>query len=1047
MKTILPATVLRISGAFAGLTLLTLLNSPWPAAVAAPVTAKDAASAVMGWLSGDPTPLGETLGGTVQRVDTFNDQGGNPAYYIVYLDPSGFVIVSADDLVEPIVGFARAGQYDPSENNPLGALVSNDLPARLAYARQMSATSPDTNTLQAQAKWQQLDTKDGGSIITPKALTSVSDVRVAPFTQTTWDQQTAAGAGTTACYNYYTPPYGAGNVNNYPAGCVATAMAQLMRYYQFPSTSIGTASFPITVDGSGSSYSLRGGDGAGGPYVWSNMPLVPPDSPTITQCQAIGALVADAGATVKMSYTAPGSSSILTDAKTALVSTFHFGSAIKGWNGNSDIGAGLVGMINPNLDARYPVLLGIQGSTGHAVVADGYGYSASTLYHHLNLGWSGASTAWYALPLIDTANSQTFTVVDQCVYNAYTNGSGEIISGRVLDQISRPVANATVTATRTGGTYTTTTDTNGIYALARIASGTSYSITVTKANYTPVSTNLLTGTSVDSTASSGNRWGVNLTMSMLTTVLDHLVWSAIASTQALNTPFGVTITAKNVTNGLATGFTGTVALSGAATGVLSTNTVVGNLGASQTDTDYSYNWTYGYSFTPNTNIQVISVRTYSGSKVSIWTDTGTLLVEQSVASPPGTWTETALGTPITLSAGTTYRVSAYYPIGTTSYSTMYYGEWPTTFANGMVGQNYYYISTDGFPHSVAGTGIGPFLDLRYIVGYSNSVAVNPTTSGTFVNGVWSGNITVSQAITNVMLKADDGAGHVATSNPFTVSQAVVPNLVGADIGDPGAPGSLGVTNGVYTVRGSGEDVVGTADDFFFACLPLQGDGMIVARLVSMQPDNSQSEAGVMMRDGLDSGARQVFLGLDASTNMFLRRRLVADANSIQNAGIGTNVCWLRLMRMGNNFIGHVSSNGTNWNYAWATALVLPSQLEVGLAVTAHHYGFIATAQFDNLVVGATTPLPGAWPGTAPRIYVCLDVGTQAAMQNLGGFPVLVGGVVGDQLRTRCSINPAASFASWQSLGTVTNTLGVVTFLDSQALTNPMCFYRVQRIGP
>jgi hypothetical protein len=143
----------------------------------------------------------------------------------------------------------------------------------------------------------------------------------------------------------------------------------------------------------------------------------------------------------------------------------------------------------------------------------------------------------------------------------------------------------------------------------------------------------------------------------------------------------------------------------------------------------------------------------------------------------------------------------------------------------------------------------------------------------------------------------------------------------------------------------------------------------------------------------------------------------------------------------------VSSNGTNWNYAWATALVLPSQLEVGLAVTAHHYGFIATAQFDNLVVGATTPLPGAWPGTAPRIYVCLDVGTQAAMQNLGGFPVLVGGVVGDQLRTRCSINPAASFASWQSLGTVTNTLGVVTFLDSQALTNPMCFYRVQRIGP
>src|ERR1022692_802977 len=306
MNTNLPTAGSRSSGACAGLIFLGLLNSSWPTALAAPVTSKDAATAVLGWLTLDRAPLGETLGGTVQRVDTFNDPDGNPTYYVVYLDPSGFVIVAADDLVEPIVGFASAGQYDPSGNNPLSALVSTDLPARLAYARQMSATSPDTNALQAQAKWQQLD----GPVIRPMGLTTVSDVRVAPFTQTTWDQQTAAGAGTTACYNYYTPPYGDGNTANYPAGCVATTMAQLMRYYQFPSTSVGTASFPITVDGSPSSYSLRGGDGAGGPYVWSNMPLVPPDSLTITQCQTIGALVADAGATVKMSYTAPGSSSI-----------------------------------------------------------------------------------------------------------------------------------------------------------------------------------------------------------------------------------------------------------------------------------------------------------------------------------------------------------------------------------------------------------------------------------------------------------------------------------------------------------------------------------------------------------------------------------------------------------------------------------------------------------------------------------------------------------------------------------------------------------------
>ena len=373
--------------------------------MAVPVTSKQAVAAVTGWLTLDRAPLGETLGTTVQRVETFNDQAGNPLYYVAYLEPSGFVIVAADDQVEPIVGFAVAGRFDPSAQNPLGALVSNDLAARIAYVRQAGAVPPDTNAVLAQVKWQQLGPADGGPVITPRGVTSVSGVRIAPLTRTTWDQQTAAGAGTIACYNYYTPPNGDGSPANYPAGCVATAMAQLMRYYQFPSAGVGTATFTIYADGSPMSYALRGGDGAGGPYMWSNMPLVPPANATTVQCQAIGALVADAGATVNMEYASGGSSSSLSDAKNALLNTFHFAGAIYGWNNNSQVGAGLTSMINPNLDARCPVLLSISSSSGgHAVIADGYGYSLSTLYHHLNLGWSGTASAWYALPLVDTGN-------------------------------------------------------------------------------------------------------------------------------------------------------------------------------------------------------------------------------------------------------------------------------------------------------------------------------------------------------------------------------------------------------------------------------------------------------------------------------------------------------------------------------------------------------------------------------------------------------------------------------------------------------------------
>jgi len=764
------APLLHHSYGLAVLIFATLLIAGCLAAFAAPVTSKQAAAAVTGWLNLDRTPLGETLGTSVRRVETFYDQAGGPVYYIVYLDPSGFVVVAADDQVEPIVGFAALGQFDPSADNPLGALVSNDLGARVAFARQAGSVPSDTNAWQIKAnvKWQQLSSTSGGPIFSPKGLSSVSDVRIAPLTKTTWDQQTAAAAGTTACYNYYTPPNGGGNPANYPAGCVATAMAQLMRYYQFPNTGVGTASFTISSDGSPITYNLRGGDGMGGAYVWSNMPLVPQANPTTTQCQAIGSLVADVGATVKMAYTAPGSSSVLIDAKTALTGTFHFSNAIKGYNNLSNIGPGLVGMINPNLDARYPVLLGLEGPYGgHGVVADGYGYSASTLYHHLNLGWSGMSSAWYSLPVVDAA-PYTFNVIDGCVFNAYTNGTGEIISGRVLDQIGRPVVSASVTATRNGGgTYTTTTDTQGIYALARIPSASSYSIAVTKASYSPASTNLSTGTSSDRAATSGNRWGTDLRMNMLTTVIDHLVWGAVASTQALNTPFGVTISAQNVTNGIANSFTSPVALSAYASGLGSSATVIGNL--SLNFSLHGSEMTHGYAFTPSTNVLVTAVRCYSSDKVSIWTDSGTLLVSQA-ASASGSWVETPLTTPITLAAGTTYRITAHIPAGTNG--CVRTSAWPTTFANGTVGQNFYWSFGDVFPALVYGTSQGPLVDLRYSVTFSNAITVSPTSSGAFVNGAWSGNVTVSQAATNVVLKADDGAGHVALSSPFNLISSI-----------------------------------------------------------------------------------------------------------------------------------------------------------------------------------------------------------------------------------------------------------------------------------
>ena len=108
---------------------------------------------------------------------------------------------------------------------------------------------------------------------------------------------------------------------------------------------------------------------------------------------------------------------------------------------------------------------------------------------------------------------------------------------------------------------------------------------------------------------------------------------------------------------------------------------------------------------------------------------------------------------------------------------------------------------------------------------------------------------------------------------------------------------------------------------------------------------------------LSSGSRHVLLAANSKMETALRRRLTTDAFSLQNAHPGTNYAWLRLARMGNTFVGHVSTNGFNWEYAWHTTINLPAQVEAGLAITAHSYGALATAMFTNVVVGRLRPFP------------------------------------------------------------------------------------------
>jgi len=477
---------------------------------AEPMSSFDVRTAVTGWLKLDSRPLDMPLGRHIKAVIPFADDRGQTNYYAVELAPAGLVIVSADDEVEPIVAFASCGRYDPSPRHSFGALVSRDLPGRMAAARQRRATlapgiGADPVSESQRGKWRFLKNSGASALAAgePSIQFSVSDVRVAPLVQSAWDQSTD-GSGN--CYNYFTP-------NNYVCGCGATALAQLMRYHCHPSAGVGARSFDIAVDGVAQSRTLLGGNGSGGPYHWELMPLDPGSTTTETERQHIGALCHDAGVAGHASYSSDATSMYLPDMAESLLTVFQYSQAVQGAGDGGDIGAGLITMINPNLDAGLPVILGIYGDVGgHAVIADGYGYQGGSLYHHINLGWGAydaVENAWYALPIVDPMGV-TFTTVNFCIYNLAPVGSGEIISGRITDSVGNPLSGALVMAVHSSGAaYTDYSDSRGIYALAGVPSSSSFVVLASLQGYSFSAQSISTGHSSDFEVFSGNCWAVD----------------------------------------------------------------------------------------------------------------------------------------------------------------------------------------------------------------------------------------------------------------------------------------------------------------------------------------------------------------------------------------------------------------------------------------------------------------------------------------------------------------------------------------------------------
>ena len=209
-------------------------------------------------------------------------------------------------------------------------------------------------------------------------------------------------------------------------------------------------------------------------------------------------------------------------------------------------------------------------------------------------------------------------------------------------------------------------------------------------------------------------------------------------------------------------------------------------------------------------------------------------------------------------------------------------------------------------------------------------------------------------------------------------------------GDVGAVGAAGAATfdsgtGTFTVRGSGADIWGTADEFHWMRQPWTGDFEMTAHVASVENVDSWTKAGLMVREGSGAGARHasVFVTPTTVRGIAFQRRPTANGTSVHTPGPAmTAPAWIRLKRTGNVISAYASATGArdSWTLVGRQTLTsLSDTVDVGFAVTSHRDGLIAAATLDVTVVN--TP---QWSTE--------DVGAVgvAGETDLGAYPDIIG---------------------------------------------------------
>ena len=300
-------------------------------------------------------------------------KNGQACFYVFATQPKGFVIVSADDRMRPILGYSTESNFTAQLPDGLMTFFDN---YKAGFAQMVE--NQDTRTEEAVSDWTRL--AETGKINDEKITRGVP-----PLMRSIWNQ--------TDLYNNMAPEDPASIFSGHcKSGCVANAMSQIMRYWEWPRS--GEGQYGYNAESAYGSYGWQEANFGEAVYRFELMPDFLDFASPQAEVDATALLEYHAGVSVSMGFGANASGAYSEDVGPALEAHFKFS---PDWNHryNEDDKAQWHDDLRANLDGGMPLYYASSGEDGgHAYVLDGYDDNG---LFHLNWGWAGFDNGWYAI--------------------------------------------------------------------------------------------------------------------------------------------------------------------------------------------------------------------------------------------------------------------------------------------------------------------------------------------------------------------------------------------------------------------------------------------------------------------------------------------------------------------------------------------------------------------------------------------------------------------------------------------------------------------------